>query len=224
MLTEAAQLRAKNLGSLITEARLVSNKSAEECARVMNVTPERLDLYESGERSPSLPEIEALAFFLELDPDYFWSDPAAIEEHPAEKSVDYGRLITLRQRIIGVLLAQARAQENYTPKQLSQKSGIAEEQIRAYEMGEQPIPIPDLEAMAQALGTDLDQFLDQKGPIKKWRRSYEALQRFQELPPDLQEFISKPVNLPYLELAMRLSELTVERLRAIAEGLLEITY
>jgi len=37
-------------------------------------------------------------------------------------------------------------------------------------------------------------------------------------------FISKPVNLPYLELAMRLSDLSAEKLRGVAEGLLEITY
>jgi hypothetical protein len=45
-----------------------------------------------------------------------------------------------------------------------------------------------------------------------------------ELPEDVREFICKPVNLPYLKLAMRLSELSVEKLRAVAEGLLEITY
>ena len=33
----------------------------------------------------------------------------------------------------------------------------------------------------------------------------------------------KPVNLPYLEIAQRLSGLSVEKLRAMAEGLLDIT-
>jgi hypothetical protein len=39
----------------------------------------------------------------------------------------------------------------------------------------------------------------------------------------LLEFVSKPVNRPYLELAQRLSKTNVENLRAVAEGLLEIT-
>ena len=39
----------------------------------------------------------------------------------------------------------------------------------------------------------------------------------------MQQFVSKPVNQPYLELAQRLSEMSVERLRSVAEGLLEIT-
>jgi hypothetical protein len=48
--------------------------------------------------------------------------------------------------------------------------------------------------------------------------------KFLDLPAPLQDFVCKPVNRPYVELALKLSELSVERLRAIAEGLLEITY
>jgi hypothetical protein len=48
--------------------------------------------------------------------------------------------------------------------------------------------------------------------------------KFLELPPEIQQFVCKPVNRPYLELAMRLSELNAEKLRAVAEVLLEITY
>ncbi len=44
------------------------------------------------------------------------------------------------------------------------------------------------------------------------------------LPDEIREFIDHPANLPYLELAKRLSELDAAKLRAIAEDLLEITY
>ena len=40
---------------------------------------------------------------------------------------------------------------------------------------------------------------------------------------ELQGFVCKPINRPYLELAVRLSEMSVEKLRGVAEGLLEIT-
>jgi hypothetical protein len=43
------------------------------------------------------------------------------------------------------------------------------------------------------------------------------------MPSELQSFVVKPINQPYLELAQRLSEMSVEKLRAVAEGLLEIT-
>jgi len=44
------------------------------------------------------------------------------------------------------------------------------------------------------------------------------------MPVEMQVFVSKPINRPYLELAIRLSEMSVDRLRSVAEGLLEITY
>jgi hypothetical protein len=50
------------------------------------------------------------------------------------------------------------------------------------------------------------------------------MQKFLDLPPEVQQFVAKPVNRPYLELAMRLSDLSAEKLRAVAEVLLEITY
>jgi len=40
---------------------------------------------------------------------------------------------------------------------------------------------------------------------------------------DLQEFILKPVNQPYLELAQKLSQMSVDKMRDVAEGLLDIT-
>ena len=46
---------------------------------------------------------------------------------------------------------------------------------------------------------------------------------FDGLSPELQDFISKPINRPYLEIAQRLGDMSVEKLRTVAEGLLEIT-
>jgi hypothetical protein len=44
------------------------------------------------------------------------------------------------------------------------------------------------------------------------------------LPDDLQQFICQPVNRPFLELAKHLQGMPVDKLRSIAESLLEITY
>ena len=66
-------------------------------------------------------------------------------------------------------------------------------------------------------------FEDQHGQAGSWFSQQKYLREFLTLPEDLQKFVSKPINRPYLELAVRLSELKVERLRALAESLLEIT-
>jgi hypothetical protein len=50
-----------------------------------------------------------------------------------------------------------------------------------------------------------------------------AVQDFLLLPPDLQNFVSKPVNRPYLELAMKLSGMSTDKLRSVAEDILDIT-
>jgi hypothetical protein len=95
--------------------------------------------------------------------------------------------------------------------------------LDAYEMGEAPIPLPVLEQLGDYLDHPIREFQDQKGPLGSKIAEQRAVQGFLVLPADLQVFICKPVNRPYLELATRLSEMSVEKLRAVAEGLLEIT-
>ncbi len=51
-----------------------------------------------------------------------------------------------------------------------------------------------------------------------------AIQEFLTLPNELQNFVSKPVNRPYLELAKKLSGMSTDKLRSLAEDILEITF
>lgn len=57
----------------------------------------------------------------------------------------------------------------------------------------------------------------------EWVTSKQSLKLLLELPADLREFLSKPENQSYLRMAKNLSELSVEKLRALAEGLLDLT-
>jgi hypothetical protein len=50
------------------------------------------------------------------------------------------------------------------------------------------------------------------------------LKRFDELSPEVKKFVVEPINLSYIETAMRLSDFDVKRLRNIAEGILDITF
>jgi hypothetical protein len=50
------------------------------------------------------------------------------------------------------------------------------------------------------------------------------LQHLDHLPQEVREFVLKPINMPYLQVAMNLSHMPAEALRQIASGLLEITY
>jgi len=91
-------------------------------------------------------------------------------------------------------------------------------------LGERPIPLPELEVLVRTLGGRIETFFDRNGPIGQWMISEEAIQHFVEMPAELREFVALPVNRPYLELAMKLSNMSRDKLRSVAEDLLDITY
>lgn len=219
----AVLIRAKKLGVLIMNARQVSGKSQEECAAAIGVSPETFAAYELAEQSPSLPELETLAYFLKLPLDHFWGRETISTKQKEPESIPAKRLISLRNKMIGASLRQMRLQSGMTSADLTNLTGIPTDLIEAYELGEKPIPLPELENLASALGRTIKDFHDSRGPIGTWIKQQRIMQQVAELSPELVDFISKPVNRPYLELAKRLSEMSVEKLRAVAEGLLEIT-
>ena len=220
----ALKIRSKKLGVLIRDARLAARKSIKECAQAIGVTQGRFSSFERGTKTPSLPELETLAYFLQVPLQHFWGQEVHsddLDDHV--EAVDWPKMIALRQRIVGVLLRKARTDQNVSMKELAQVVGVSSRRLKSYEMGEEPIPLSELEVMASYLNLPLDYFLDKDGIVGRWIVQQQSIQKFLELPADLQEFVVKPVNRPYLEMAYRLSDLPVEKLRAMAEGLLEIT-
>lgn len=219
----ALSLRAKKLGVLIRDARLASGKGLDECARLLGIPPEDFTAYELGDRSPSLPELELLAAFLNVPLDHFWGNVTKSDEGAEGSGIPREPLFRLRQRMIGALIRQARQDSGLSLETLSERAAIDVAQLKSYELGEAPVPLPVLETLAGALGRSVKAFQDQHGPLGARENRQRAAEDFLKLPLELQAFVSKPVNRPYLELAQRLSEMDVAKLRAVAEGLLEIT-
>jgi transcriptional regulator with XRE-family HTH domain len=217
-------IRAKTLGALIQDARLAARMSTRECAEALDVGDSTFRSYESGKKSPSLPELEILAYFLDLPLSHFWGTETLSDNAPATAPLDLPRLVGIRQRMIGALLRQERTTASISMKSLSQESGISTRLIKYYEMGERPIPLPELEVLISSLGGRIETFLDKNGPIGQWITQQKAIEDFLELPLELQEFVCQPVNRPYLELALNLSDLSAEKLRSVAEGILDITF
>jgi len=218
------RLRTKKLGLLIRDARLARNRSPELCAQAMGCSLEEFQAIEAGQSAPSLPQLEALAFYLDVPLEHFWGNRSLYETEPPIPPANLRSLLELRQRMIGARLRLGRQQHNLTLGDMAEKVGLDENTLTQYEMGIRPIPLPELEILAEALELRLEDLFDQRGPVGEWRLRHQAIQQFMELPQELQDFIRKPVNRPYLELAMRLSELSADKLRAVAESLLEITY
>ncbi len=216
-------LRTRKLGVLIRDARTASRKALTECATSIGITPATLRAYEEGRKSPSLPELEVLAYYLDLPIQHFWSSTALSDDQPRTEPLNLKMLTAIRQRIIGVLLSQKRQQFSISLKALSLETGIPVSRLKAYETGTKPIPLAELESILSILGSRIEAFFDQNGPIGQWMSEQQAIQDFLELPPELKAFVCMPVNRPYIELARNLSTLSTDKLRSVAEGLLDIT-
>lgn len=202
---------------------MAERRSIKECAEAIGVTSGVFRAYEEGRRSPSLPELEALVYFLKLPLSQFWGTETISDAPLPMEADDITTLIALRQRMIGALLRQERTRVNISIRQLAAETGISQAKITKYELGERPVSVPELESILAALGSSIETFFDQSGPIGQWMNSQRGMQKFLELPEEIQNFVCQPVNRPYLELAMKLSEMSREKLRSVAEGLLDIT-
>ena len=215
-------IREKKLGLLIRDARMAERRSIKECADAIGVKPGLFRAYEEGRRAPSLPELETLVFYLKLPIGQFWGRETRSDSLLLEP-LDTSRLIALRQRMIGALLRQERNNVNMSIRHLSTETGITQSALKAYELGERAIPVPELEGILSVMGSRIEIFFDQNGPVGQWMISQKAIQKFLELPEEMQNFVCQPVNRPYIELAMKLSDMSREKLRSVAEGLLDIT-
>ncbi len=217
-------LRSKKLGVLIRDARLAARMTLSQCAQLVGVTSGILRSWEEGHKAPSLPELEVLAYSLHLHLVHFWSKEAISVDVPFSERMNLPALIAIRQRLVGALLRQQRENASLSLRTLSEQSGVSTARLKAYEMGERPIPLPELEGLVALLGGQIETIFDQTGPIGQWMIQQKSVQDFLQLTPDLQSFVSKPVNRPYLELAMKLSSMSTDKLRSVAEDLLEITF
>ncbi len=220
---EAILLRNRIIGVLLRDARVRAGRTKRECAAALGVSTGTITAYEEGRKPISLPELEILAHFLRVPLRHFLdSTPELL---PEERLPSAEEAIQLRHRIIGALLRQARQEEEMTQKDLAQVLGCSPRRIASYEHGERPIPVVELEILARALNRSLSYFMSEEySLLGEWEKEQERIEAFRKLPEEMQEFVVKPVNRQYLEVAMRLAEMPAAALRTIAEGLLEITY
>lgn len=216
-------IRSKKLGVLIRDARTAARRSIKECADAIGSKPGIFRAYEEGRRALSLPELETLVYYLDLPIDHFWSREIKSNAPLPIEALDLPKLLAVRQRKIGALLRQERTNASISIRNLANETGISGARIKAYELGERPIPLPELEVLVSTLGGRIETFFDRNGPIGQWLTNEESIQNFLELPDELRKFVSMPVNRPYLELALKLSNMSRDKLRSVAEDLLDIT-
>jgi transcriptional regulator with XRE-family HTH domain len=218
------QLRRRKLAALLVDSRNAARRSVEDCAAAMGLTPQAYQAFEDASVAPTLPQLELISLYLDVPLDHFWDKKSLQTTSTLPPIEEQARALGLRDRLLAASLRLARNHAGMTPSDVAEAAGLDEETVLQYESASQSIPLPELEVLAEVLNTPLETFFDHKGPIGKQRALQTLLQEFASLPPETQDFICKPVNRPYLDLAQRLSQMDATRLRAIAESLLEITF
>jgi len=223
MVDDKLALRNRIIGLLLRDAREQARKTKRECAAALGISTGTITAYEDGRKPVSLPELEVLAYVLNTPIARFWEQnpKLATKEDP----LPLQEVLALRHRIVGALLRQTRLEAGISQKELAKILGCSTSRLSAYEYGERPIPLTELDALAHHLHLPLEYFLDDReGPVGEWHRLKEAWHHFRELPREVQEFVTQPINIKYLEVAMKLARMPAGGLRTIAEGLLDITY
>lgn len=221
---EVIELRSRIIGALLHSVRDQARMSPEECAAVLGIAPATLIAYEEGSQPISLPELELLTRFLGVPLNAIRSTETAADIHADKKLPDPKLYLMLRHRIVGARLRQLRSEANRTQQDLAEMLECPLETIVAYEFGKRPISVAELEVVCRALNVPLSYFLDKDSDIGKWHLLQDQFELFKDLPADIREFVLKPINQSYLELAMKLAAMPAGALRAIAEGILEITF
>ena len=219
---ESFRIRARMVGVLLRDARVAAGRSPDDCARLLHVPVGQVERWEYGDEAPSLPQLELLAYYLDVPVSHFWG--VTTREQSAR---DFGRrqleYLTLRDRMVGVLLRQAREDAALSLRDLAAASGVPEDLLAQYELGELSVPIHELTVLASALRKNLSYFLESSSQLGELLALREMWKHFAGLPEDLRQFAANPINVGFLEIAQLLSRMPTDRLRQVGESILNIT-
>lgn len=222
---EIALIRNKIMGALISDARKTSGKTLADATSTLGLSEAEYGKFESGDATPTLPQLEVLAYLYNVPLDHFWGTEtraAARKEDDVKEKVP--QMLALRNKIIGAYLRNVRNELNLSAEQVASNAGLSVEQLDLYESGNEAPQVHVLQKIAGALGIRIEDLTDKHGSVGNWLLLQSEFQEFAKLPDDMREFLLKPINRSYLEVAMRLSAMQVDRLRNIAEGILDITF
>lgn len=219
---ESFRIRAKMIGVLVLDARLKAGRSIEDCARLLHVSPEQMERWEFGEEAPSLPQLELLAFYLDIPVSHFWGMDT-LQATASSQVNAQDEYLSLRQRMIGALLHIARDDAGISLENLSAETGVPADLIESYELGESAVPMHELSVISNALRKNISYFLESGSQLGDWLVMREAWKDFTHLPPDVRRFVANPLNVGFIEIAILFSQMPADKLRRVGESVLNIS-
>ncbi len=219
---ESYRLRGKMVGVLLKDARTHAARTVEDCAQLLRVDPALVEAWEFGDAVPSLPQLELLAYYLDVPVSHFWG-METLSGTRRTRLDTHQEFINLRQRMIGALLRQAREELNLTEASLAEQTHLPVENIQQYELGDLPVPMHELSVLSSALNKNVSYFLESTSQIGELLAIRENWKHFNDLPEDLRQFAANPINIGFIEIALMFSEMPIDKLKRIATSMLDIT-
>lgn len=216
------EIANKKIGAMLREARLNRKENIKTCADLLALSPEEYEAIEYGEQPITLPQLELITFHLDQPLESFLKHYQTTEEEPPTFLKNRATFLTLRQKMIGALLRQARIEASLSLESLAEECQISPATLEAYEFGEEPIPLPILRQLATKLNLDFQELRDQKGIIGRKQAQEERFKAFTALPEDLQHFVAQPENVPFLRAAQKMSQVPKEYFQTFLDGLNEM--
>lgn len=221
-MAEVYAIRAHMLGVLIRDAREASGFSIEELAQAVDASPATVQAWEYGEAVPSLPQVELLAYVLQVPISHFWGGETFAEQR-SKRAIDAMEYSIVRSRMIGLMVATLRQQRNLELDTVAEAVGVTPTELQAYESGDAEIPMTVMVSLASTLSVSLSHFLDGSGRVGEFIEFQQMTELFAKMPEDVREFLAVPSNEAYIRVAMTLADIPTENLRSLAEGLIDIT-
>ena len=84
---EVAQIRNKIMGALLADARVSSGRMVQECAEILGIPETDYVVFEAGGTTPTLPQLEVLAYFFNVPLDHFWVHRYSDRPHTAAEAM-----------------------------------------------------------------------------------------------------------------------------------------
>ncbi len=212
MTTSAMAIRRKMLGIALRQTLLARQRTAQDLADLLGYPIEEIEAMERGARDISLPELEALAGYLQVAVGDLIAGQA-----PAAPTPSSPQARLLQDKLIGASLRKARTEAGVSLSLLAEALGYAEERLQSYERGLASVPVLELERLAAQLGLDFPSLAPLVAPEPE---PAPEPQGQAATDPELAAFAGEADNQPYLRLALEISQLPAASQRAIAEALL----
>jgi transcriptional regulator with XRE-family HTH domain len=217
--TASKEDRRRAIGAAIRAQREAANRKSRDFAAQIGLSVPALLAIENGERDASLPQLEAIAYLLDMPLQQLLQPTATALERGAPHAEQLDTIIRLRGHIIGARLKQARMAHSETPQQVMAATGIAAREIEQFEIGAKQPGLADVETLIAHYTLSIEDLLDFGiGPLGETQLRQRQQAAFDALPEPLRALFNGPHAGKHLDMALRLSTLSPDQMRELSQA------